>query len=114
MEEYVGCRIEQNEKDQSIRFTQLVLLQSYGDKFKILDKKPTTPAEDGTTLVHGAEGSKVGGKRHTYYQSGVGKLLHMSRWSRPEVQNAVRELSRHSSMPTEAHIKAMHQNMEYF
>ena len=72
-----------------------------------------TPAEAGTTLVHGMEGSKVGGKRHTYYQSRVGKLLHMSRWSRPEVQNAVRELSRHGSMPTEAHIKAMHQNMDY-
>ena len=55
----------------------------------------------------------VGKKEHTYYRSGVGKLLHMARWSRPEVQNAVRELARQGSAPVPAHIKALHRTMEY-
>ena len=68
VEEYVGYRIERNEKDRSIRFTQPVLLQSYGDNFELTSNKPTTPAESGTTLAYGTENLKVGGKRHIYYQ----------------------------------------------
>ena len=37
----------------------------------------------------------------------------MAGWSRPDIQNAVRELSRHGSAPNEAHIKAMYISMEY-
>lgn len=37
----------------------------------------------------------------------------MIRWSRPEMQNAVRDLARQGSAPTMAHIKAMHRAMEY-
>ena len=50
---------------------------------------------------------------HTYYRSGVGKLLHMARWSRPETQNSVRELTRQGSCPNKAHIKAMHRAMDH-
>ena len=37
----------------------------------------------------------------------------MSRWSRPEIQNSVRELSRSMKGASEAHITAMHRVMEY-
>eukprot|EP00957_Ditylum_brightwellii_P162789 12396390-Ditylum_brightwellii.AAC.1 len=35
------------------------------------------------------------------------------RWSHPEAQNAVRELSCQGSVPNKAHIKAMHRAIEY-
>ena len=37
----------------------------------------------------------------------------MSRWSRPEIQNAFRECARQGSVPMEAHVKAMHNIMAY-
>jgi len=43
----------------------------------------------------------------------VGKLLHMMRWSRPEVYNAVHDLSRHMKASTAVHVKAMHRVMKY-
>jgi len=39
--------------------------------------------EPGRILVSGTEGDLVAKVRQTYYRSGVGKLLHMMRWSRP-------------------------------
>ena len=37
----------------------------------------------------------------------------MSRWSQPEIQNSVRELSRSMKGASEAHITEMHRVMEY-
>ena len=113
VKEYVGCKIEHNKKENYIKFTQPVLLQSYLDEFEIGTRTPNTPAEAGSVLVKSAPEDVVQGKQHTYFRSGVGKMLHMMRWSRPEVQNAVRELTRQGSAPTKAHIKAMHRAMEY-
>ena len=38
----------------------------------------------------------------------------MSRWSRFEIQNIVRELASHSSAPNESHMKAMPRYMNYY
>ena len=113
VKEYVGCKVDHDKKLRQIKITQPVLLQSYEDEYAIEHKKPSTPAEAGTVLVKGEEGNKVDGKEHTYYRSGVGKLLHMARWSRPDIQNSVRELTRQGSCPTKAHIKAMHRAMDF-
>ena len=37
----------------------------------------------------------------------------MTRWSRPEIQNDVRELSRYGSAPNKVNIKALHRCMNY-
>ena len=47
------------------------------------------------------------------FRSGVGKMLHMMQWSRPEMWNAVRELSRRMSKCNKAHTKAMLRAMKY-
>jgi len=44
----------------------------------------------------------------------VGELLHMMRWSRPEIYNAVRDLSRYMTTgTTHEHVKAMERVMIY-
>jgi hypothetical protein len=53
-----------------------------------------TPAETGKVLVKGELCSELKTSGQTKYRCGVGKLLHMMRWSRPETCNYVRELSR--------------------
>ena len=37
----------------------------------------------------------------------------MARWSRPDVHNAVRDVSRHGSAPVKAHVKAMPRIMKF-
>ena len=116
VKEYVGCKIDRDVKDNVFKFTQPVMIQSFRDEFELgkeCAKTPVTPADPGTVLVKAEDKDKVGQIRQTYYRSGVGKLLHMARWSRPDVQNAVRDVSRHGSAPVEAHVKAMHRILEF-
>ena len=114
LKEYVGCKIDRNHKERSIRFTQPIMLQSFKDEFNVMTANMrVTPADPGTILAKAEEDQIVSKHEHTHYRAGVGKLLHMTRWSRPETQNAVRELSRHDSAPNEAHMKAMKRCMRY-
>jgi len=55
----------------------------------------------------------VDGARRTYYRSGVGKLMHLKRWSRPEMANALRDLARCNANGSEDHIDAMHRAMRH-
>ena len=114
MNEYLGCKIEHNKEKREIKFTQPVTIQSFTDEFKFVNKKRITPAELGSILTPAEERNYVKSKTQKYYRSGVGKLNHMGRWSRPEIQNAVRELSRSMKGASEAHITAMHRVMEYY
>ena len=41
LKEYLGCKIKLNHQEQSLKFTQPVLLQSFKDKFELSQKKPT-------------------------------------------------------------------------
>lgn len=110
--EYVGCKIDS--EDGFVRFTQPVMLQSFEDEFDLSKVRETqTPAEPGTTLPKVDDDAPFVEKEQTYFRSGVGKLLHMMRWSRPEVYNAVRDLSRHMKKSAEPHVKAMHRVMKY-
>jgi hypothetical protein len=47
------------------------------------------------------------------FRSGVDKLLHLSKWSRPEIKNAVHELSGGMTQATEEVYTAMQQVMSY-
>jgi hypothetical protein len=112
LKEYVGCKIERSEK--AIRFTQPVLLQSFEDEFQCKEGKVTIPAEAGSVLEKCAENEALTEGEQTRYRSGVGKLLHMMRWSRPEIYNAVRELSRFMTIGASSiHMKAMERVMNY-
>ena len=114
MDEYVGCKVDRNFEDGTIKFTQPVMIQSFSDEFELPEgKAPNTPATPGQFLVKGDDATNLKQEQQTKYRSGVGKLLHMMRWSRPEILNAVRELSRYMSGATPAHMKAMLRLMKY-
>ena len=96
MREYVGCKVEHDIERRTMKFTQPVMIQSFNGEFNISDllQRPrSTPAEPGSVLVPALPDDYVNQKMQRYYRSGVGKLLHMMRWSRPDIYNSVRELS---------------------
>jgi hypothetical protein len=114
MEEYVGCKLERNYEDRSMKITQPVMLQSFEDEFELPDgKAPNTPATPGDALVKAKPEDCVDPDELFTYRKGTGKLLHMMRWSRPEILNSVRELSRYMSGASKAHVKAMYRAMKY-
>jgi glycerophosphoryl diester phosphodiesterase len=112
--EFVGRKIDQNKVERTLRVTQPVLLQSFHDEFdkNIGDESPKTPGVPLKALQLGNEPA-VDEARKSYYRSGVGKLLHLRRWSRPEMANALRDLTRYNKNCSEAHIEAMHRAMRY-
>ena len=83
--EYVGCKIERNDIEGYVKFTQPVLLQSYNDEFQLPSNHYDTPAEPGKVLGIVEEGQETSPEDLTKFRSGVGKMLHMMRWSRLEM-----------------------------
>ena len=108
--EYIGNKIER--KDGELKMTQPVLLQSFTDEFTFThDHKIRNPAVPGTVL-HPTEGMLSKDDLFTY-RSGTGKLLHLMKWSHPEIGNTVRELSCFMSGAGLSHLKAMYRVMNY-
>ena len=57
-------------EDGGLKFTQDVLVQSFKDKFKISDKKWSTPAAPGSVLEKVKEGEEsLSAKDQTYLRS---------------------------------------------
>ena len=115
--EYVGCKVDRTES--IIRFTQPVKIQRFLDEFQCLqhdrgDKRPSTPAAPGSVLEFNKETDEpLTGKKQTAFRSGVGILLHMCRYSRPDTLNSVRELSRYMQAASRECYKALMRVMSY-
>ncbi len=58
-------------------------------------------------------GKGLSGTMHTKYRSGVGKLMHMMQYSRPEIYNSVRDLASHMTKAGEEYFEAMLCVMKY-
>jgi hypothetical protein len=67
-----------------------ILLQSYTDEFTLpKGENPQTPAVPGEVLQPCERENQVAIDDQKLYCKGVGKLLHMIHWSRPDILNAV-------------------------
>ena len=113
LKEYVGCKIDWDKENRTIKFTQPVQIRSFTDEFDLPTGSFKTPAEPGKVLIACADGQEISEEEQSKYRSAVGKLLHMMRWSRPEIYNAVRECSRRMSKASEDHMKAVLRIMKY-
>jgi hypothetical protein len=71
------------------------------------------PAKPGQILSKGDEKDLLGLEEQKKYRSGVGKLRYLTTWSRPDILNAVREVSRYLQTPTQVHFDAMTRIMEF-
>ena len=111
MNEYVGTHVKRDVENLELRLVQPVIIQSFRDEFGIKQSNVKTPAENRKVLP--TEGELLDEAEHKKYRSGVGKLMYLATWSRPDLANAVRELSRHVQAPTKEHYKAMERVMEY-
>jgi hypothetical protein len=91
------------------------MLQSFRDEFELPEgnDNPVTPAVAGEVLQPCDPEHQLADKEQVTYRQGVGKLLHLMRWSRPDVLNSVRELTRFAGRASMAHMKAMYRVMKF-
>ena len=64
-----------------------MMLQIFIYAFALPKRVPNTPAMPGKTLTKDTEAAYEAPEETTYFRKGTEKLLHMMRWSRPEIYN---------------------------
>lgn len=90
-----------------------MLVQSIEDEFELPDKtSDTLPVSAGAELT--SEGELLSEEEKKVYRSGVGKLMFLMRYSRPDVLHVVRELSKWMSDGAAVQYKkVMQQTIKY-
>ena len=119
MEEYVGCSVIRNNIGNVI-LHQPYLLKSiereFGEELKSV-RAAATPAATGDAVERMTdEEKKKGGlpkERQTRYRSAVGMMLYLVKFSRPDIANSVRELTKAMDCANETHYKAMTRVLKY-
>ena len=76
-------------------------------------KATITPAAPGTVLAKSEKDEYVGTDEHYTYRKGIGKLLHVGRFSRPEILSPVRDCAKHLSRPEPMDLESMMVIMKY-
>ena len=71
------------------------------------------PAAARDAIVRTNKEDSIDATRQKRYRSGVGMLLYLIKYSRPDISNAVRELSKAMDMPNEAHWKALIRDIKF-
>ncbi|KAL7579260.1 hypothetical protein ACA910_011419 [Epithemia clementina (nom. ined.)] len=117
LKEYLGAKIDISRKEGVVKITQSVLLRSFRNEFTYRhyedEEYPELPAAPGQVLTALVDDDCLDESRQSTYRTGVGKLLYLVKWSRPEIGNAVRELSCFMSKAVPMHEKAMEHVMKY-
>jgi hypothetical protein len=117
LKNFVGCHIIENDSKDTIWIHQPKLLKDLKLKFGAIAQESRsfkTPAAPRTIVMRPQEGDlKISVEKQSEYRSGVGMLLYLVKHSRPEISNAVRELSKVADGATSGHWKAMVRVIKY-
>ena len=106
VKEFIGCMIKIVKLDQSAKFTQPVMIQSFLDEFGT-GKKRLMPAELNSVLKRLKSGKILANKNQSKYWSGIRKMMHMMRLPRPDIYNATLNCARHMLLAGRTHYDAM-------
>ena len=110
--DYLGCEFHMNKEKTKGWLAQPSIIkrleQKFGEKAMKarLSLTPGTPRFIARRLEN--EEDKVNAQDHETYRSGVGTLRYLTKHSRPDISNPVRELSKTMDAPAPAHLKEMY------
>ncbi len=118
MKHFVGCHIMKDGKKNGLYIHQPKLLkhldENFGKLIGEISRTYRTPAGPKTTIMRPEKGDTlISVDKQTTYRSGVGMLLYLVKHSRPEISNAVRELSKVGDGATQAHWKALMRTIKF-
>ena len=115
--DYLGCEFHMN-KDKTKRWLgQPSIVRSLDKELCKEDMKHRLSLTPGTprfiAMRDADEEDKLPAKEHATCRSGVSTLLHLTKHSRPDLCNAVRELSKTMDRPAPIHLKKMYRIIRY-
>jgi hypothetical protein len=118
LKDFVGCRIIKSKDKKTIYIHQPKLLKHLEEAFGKFcagsNRCFLTPAAPKTVIVRPEKDMPViSSLNQTQYRSGVGMLLYLVKHSRPDIANAVRELTKVLDKATIAHWKALLRTIKY-
>ena len=110
--DYLGCEFHMNKERTKGWLRQSSIIKSLEQKFgertmkERLSSTPGIPRFAARRLENSED--KVNPEDHETYRSGVGTLLYVTKHSRPDICNPVRELSKTINAPGPVHQKEMY------
>ena len=116
LEDYLGVQIAQSDDGKKAWLGQLTIINSLEEQFgeKVAKKKMTiTPGTPGFIGGKVDDISKVDEKTQSMYRSGMGTLLYLTKHSKPDITNPVRELSKSMDGASMAHVTEMYRVINY-
>ena len=116
MEDYLGVQILQSDDDNKARLGQPAIIKSLEKQFgeKVARKKMTiTPGTPGFIGGKVDDISKEDETTQSMYRSGVGTLLYLTKHSRPDITNPVREVSKSMDGASMAHVTEMYRVINF-
>ena len=95
-------------------FIMKSLEQKFGERAmkERLSLTPGTPRFTARRLENPED--KVSPEEHEIYRSGVGTLLYLTKHSRPDICNPVKELSKTMDAPAPVHLKEMYKVIRFY
>ena len=115
--DYLGCEFHMNKEETKGWLGQPSIIKSLEHKFgeramkERLSLTPGTPRFTAGRVEN--EEDKVNTRDHETYRSGVGTLLYLTKNSRPDISNPVRELSKTMDVPAPAYLKEMFKHFRF-
>ena len=115
--DYLGCEFHMNKEKTKGWLGQPSIIKSLEQKFgekpmkERLSMTPGSPRFIARRLENKED--KVNAEDHETYRSGVGTLLYLTKHSRPDISNPVRELSKTMDAPAPAHLKEMYKLIRF-
>lgn len=115
--EYVGCTFLSSGKTKDLFLCQQALIDRMEKEFFNDIKSiriPTAPLSPGDVVIRSKDESElIHQEQQKKFRSGVGMLLYLVKYSRPDIANAVRELSKVMDGATPAHLKSLHRLIKF-
>ena len=110
--DYLGCEFHMNKERTRGWLGQPSIIKSLEQKFGEKAMKDRLSLTTGTARftarrIENPE-DKVNPQDHEIYRSGVGTLLYLTKHSRPDICNPVRQLSKTMDAPAPVHLKEMY------
>ena len=110
MNDYVGCLVKKVKDGLILHQSDLIgkLERAFDDEVCKV-RSGQLPASTNEGIVVGVDDGigNLDEKGQTKYRSGIGMLLFLVKYSRPDISNAVRELSKANQNPNPAHYKSL-------
>ena len=116
LEDYFGVQIVQSDDDKKAWLGQSTIIKSLEKQFgeRVVKKKMTiSPGTPGFIGGMVDDISMVDEKTHSMYRSGVETLLYLTKHSRPDITNPVRELSKSMDGASMAYVREMYRVIDF-